>query len=692
VKELVEDITKDMGRFQELTKTSESRKGKRTRKRVEQPKQRYLYASQKVVSGGKTNDEVSDENGNSKTNVTSLKLDESSPVVIAKQMGMNPSVQTCEAAFATVATRDIDESLVYHIINIDEPKVVASVRLGEEENDGFSSMYAYIFEKPAGWSILESTRGKEAQMKSVTQIEKRGKTIHTTRDENNKTKKYNDKDIVTFDEIDYDPRDILSVMTPEEIEQFECEGGFDGMDLIGLEARNTKEAKDVLSEYEGNKHIGGPIEEEKIIEEHSDEGLSEEVRAFVTESKPSLLRWFKNLKSQQGTPIRGGKFWMSVAGAVDVDDSGLVLLCPKDKVDKLHVDCVTYTAVIGTGKFLASKGKKRSSSVGKVASQDDARVDMIAKLKKGRDEDVVLTAAITLPDGASTTHDVVNICQNKFSEGIRGDPEANPLDRRASRRLIHCNSIAVSSLSHDDATEVTTEIPDDIRIYSDRRSCHKYEHGSFLGRNSLRRDPHTTAYREINGEADGYPGWIVDRYDKWLFVQHDENYERGPLPSIHDGYTAGVYYFPTERDRSVTGGKKGIKPVLLEGKAAPDLIPIKENGITYLVSFDDLSTGMFLDQRNQRSWLSRVCTPNTKVLNCFSHCGAFSIASATAGAKTVNLDLERKWLDRIEPQLVANGIDNADMKHDTIYGDCEFLFVFFSCLASMKLILKLDQT
>jgi hypothetical protein len=35
----------------------------------------------------------------------------------------------------------------------------------------------------------------------------------------------------------------------------------------------------------------------------------------------------------------------------------------------------------------------------------------------------------------------------------------------------------------------------------------------------------------------------------------------------------------------------------------------------------------------------------------------------------VSLDLDKKWLDRIRPQMEANGITEWDGKHDCIYGD-----------------------
>jgi 23S rRNA (cytosine1962-C5)-methyltransferase len=215
-------------------------------------------------------------------------------------------------------------------------------------------------------------------------------------------------------------------------------------------------------------------------------------------------------------------------------------------------------------------------------------------------------------------------------------------------------------------------------MLADRRNHHEFSKGSFLGRASLQANPSTTAYREINGAADGFPGWTVDRYDKWLFVQHDENTPSGPLPSLHDGYTTGVYYFRNRINRSEMGSRERIKPTLLEGSPAPDVVPILENGVTYHVNLgSDLSSGIFLDQRPQRAWLTQNCDSDTRVLNCFAHCGAFSIAAAVAGASTVSLDLDKKWLDRVEPQLRANGIEDISKeRHDCIYGDCKFFLQY----------------
>jgi len=392
-----------------------------------------------------------------------------------------------------------------------------------------------------------------------------------------------------------------------------------------------------------------------------------EKASFATASRPSLVAWLKDYKAAEGTPIRGGKFWTAVAGAAGVDDSGLVLLCPKDKVDNVFVDYAEYIAVVGNGGYLAPRSKIKESAL----SKEKVEMDIVSKLRKGRGDDTVQTVRVTVPEGFSTCSTIVDPCQAQFQDGIRGDPGANPFDRRASRRLIHCNALSVSSLIQDESIRSQTpELPDDIAVLADRRNHLEFKGGSFLGRSDLQQNPNTTAYREINGDADGFPGWTVDRYDKWLLVQHDPKMPKGPLPSIHDGRTTGVYYLESNPDRSSMGAETAVRPRLLEGKPAPDTFPVLENGVTYLVSLDrDLSTGIFLDQRPQRAWLTRNCCSDTHVLNCFAHTGAFSVAAATAGASTVSLDLSKKWLDRLPHQLQSNGV-TFDERHDCIYGDC----------------------
>jgi len=698
-------------------------KRKRSRRRTSTPQQTYLYAAQRksMEKSGKTKkntkdgeDDDTDNNERKEDALERQTIEKNSPIELARTLGMNPAAQFFSEKFTFVSGLDAKEDDRVEV-GRSQPRIVGELRVGgdddmdEKSNGSSTGRFAYILDKPAGWSILDTKKNKknkknakeggESKLVAASGLEGLAQTAPLSGDggqsaklkkEHKKRVKYFDNDSGKFESVEYNELDILSVMTPEEIAEFEKEGGLESLNLSlnDSSARKAKIAadtvtKDARADYEDIESLVDEIDtrkllnEKRVIAESNNAVISSPSLAstaataiFSPPSRPSLMAWLKDTKAAEGTTVRGGNNWRAVAGAIDIDDSGLVLLCPKENEDNIHVDGANYVAVVGNGNCLAPKGnkKKRSRTV-QLKDNDESKLEVISKIRKGRGDDVVISSKISIPDRSSTCNDAVQLCQKEYKDGVRGDSAANPLDRRADRRLVHCSELSVSSLSQDDFVNTQCEVPDDIRILSDRRNHHEFKDGSFLGRENLKDDDSTTAYREINGAADGFPGWIVDRYGQWLLVQHEENAERGPLPSIHDGNTLGVYYFATNRDRSVM---KDVKPILLEGQPAPDIVEVKENGISYHISFEGLSTGIFLDQRSQRAWLAKHCTDETRVLNCFSHCGAFSVAAATAGAQTVNLDLSKKWLDRIKPQMEVNGIESEvfDERHDCIYGDC----------------------
>mmetsp|Transcript_8979 Transcript_8979/g.21884 ORF Transcript_8979/g.21884 Transcript_8979/m.21884 type:complete len:906 (-) Transcript_8979:106-2823(-) len=719
------DLQKEMLKNSQGSGSKEQNKRKRsrrTRQRVEDPKQRYVYASQRNMAqkgGQRGNGEDADLGAIASANAPSV------PILEAKRMGLtNPVNQHCDA-----------------LVNNVEPEIMGQIRVaGEDEGNSASGAYAYLINKPAGWSILgEKQKTKKKQQRSN---DKTSSSVGKINNGGSSKKSSTIKRVkVEGEDLEFDESEIMALLTPEERAMLEAENDslsgtstgafgpngksnipgwydiesmtpeereeasiddedydpsdvpdFDEADIIALmtdEEREEYEAEKLEQKTQINKrkkrNKGAVVQSkyESLNESDVDESAVENLKriktrlenkkdgsetgSFSSFQRPSVVSWLKDWKAAEGSPIRGGNFWTALAGATEVDDSGLVLLCPKKNTENLIVEYSEYIAVVGNGKFLAPQAKK----IAKQIPDDAIQLDMVSRVRKGREGDVCQTVRFVISEHFATCSSVVNRAQMQFEDGIRGDPGANPFDRRAPRRLVHCNSMSVSSLVFDETSEAETpSLPDDIAILSDRLNSHRYQKGSFLGRQSLRDNPLTTAYREINGAADGFPGWTVDRYNDWLFVQHDEQEAEGPLPSIHDGNTAGVYLLPANPDRGAMGSKEKVRPILLEGRAAPETFPILENGVVYHVSLDkDLSTGIFLDQRMNRAWLTRNCNQNTHVLNCFAHCGAFSVAAAKAGASTVSLDLNKKWLNRVEPQLEANGVP-FDERHDCIFGDC----------------------
>ena len=724
IKDLQKKIMKNPEAFQDVSTTNKSKKKKRTRRKVDNPKQTYVYAAQrakmkqqydqKKQSSTRDSDNNNDADEEELEDDRKIFNDQNNPIVIAKSLGLvNAANHHCEALVDNV-----------------QPTIMAQIRVADGNG---SDTFAYIIDKPAGWSILggrtTTSGGKNNQSSSTKNIRQ---SSNKNKNKNIKRVKIKEED-GSEDFLEFNEDDIKALLTPSERAELEAQGDslfeisgpafddtrdipgwyevanmspeereeagiededydptdmpdFSEADMLALmspeEIAEYNEEKEAMKKKKRRKNKKenplyrfenvprdslDPSVQENLKRIEKRLGQNQNTASFSSYSRPSIVSWLKEEKRKEGTPIRGGKFWTAAAGATEVDDSGLVLICPKSNIQNVFVDVAEYVAVVGNGGFLRPVSKKDANEI----PTELVDISIISKVKKGREGDICQTVRFSISEHMSTCTSILSHAQSQFHDGIRGDPAANPFDRRSSRRLIHCSALSISSLTHEDEAQVETEsVPDDIAILSDRLNNHAFSKGSFLGRTALRDNPLTNAYREINGASDGFPGWTVDRYGDWLFVQHDNTEYKGPLPSIHDGKTAGVYYLPSNPNRSEMGSTTNVRPILLEGRPAPELIPILENGVTYHVSLDkDLSTGIFLDQRLHRAWLTRNCDSNTHVLNCFAHCGAFSVAAATAGASTVSLDLSKKWLDRVQPQLEANGVE-FDERHDCIYGDC----------------------
>ena len=153
--------------------------------------------------------------------------------------------------------------------------------------------------------------------------------------------------------------------------------------------------------------------------------------------------------------------------------------------------------------------------------------------------------------------------------------------------------------------------------------------------------------RVIFGEADGFPGLTVDRFESVLVAQvlclgmeliKEELFSLLLEVLRSDGQdVVGVYERNDVAIRGLEGMEQGKGWHPVDGEKAPDFtaVDIEENGIRYTVDFENgQKTGFFLDQKYNRQAVAKLARGRT-VLDCFTHTGSFALNAARGGAKHV---------------------------------------------------------
>ena len=181
--------------------------------------------------------------------------------------------------------------------------------------------------------------------------------------------------------------------------------------------------------------------------------------------------------------------------------------------------------------------------------------------------------------------------------------------------------------------------------------------------------PDVGSCRVIFGEADRFPGLTVDKFGDilvtqtlclgtelrkdWIFPALVQAMEAGGQP------IRGIYQRNDVKIRELEGleQNKGWYP--LEGKPLPESTQteIVENGIRYLVDFENgQKTGFFLDQKYNRAAAARIA-PGKSVLDCFTHTGSFGLNCAKAGAKRVHsVDVSETAIACAKENAARNGL------------------------------------
>jgi 23S rRNA (cytosine1962-C5)-methyltransferase len=106
----------------------------------------------------------------------------------------------------------------------------------------------------------------------------------------------------------------------------------------------------------------------------------------------------------------------------------------------------------------------------------------------------------------------------------------------------------------------------------------------------------------------------------------------------------------------------------LAGEAAPSPLVVTEHGMKIQCELaDGLSTGLFIDQRDNRRRI-RELAAGKQVLNLFAYCCSFSVAAALGGATRVSsVDVGGRALERGRANFAVNGLDAS--KHEFVQSD-----------------------
>ena len=177
----------------------------------------------------------------------------------------------------------------------------------------------------------------------------------------------------------------------------------------------------------------------------------------------------------------------------------------------------------------------------------------------------------------------------------------------------------------------------------------------------------TSSCRVIFGEADFLPGIVVDKFSDVLVVESLAlGIDRWKLTIVNalkkvmseDGITIRGVYERSDAKVRLQEGMERSKGFI--GEPFDTKVEIIENGVKYIVDVEDgQKTGFFLDQKNNRAAIHRICK-GKKVLDCFTHTGSFALNAGIAGASDVlGVDASQLAVDQATENAKLNGLENT---------------------------------
>ncbi|MCR5723742.1 MAG: class I SAM-dependent rRNA methyltransferase [Treponema sp.] len=174
------------------------------------------------------------------------------------------------------------------------------------------------------------------------------------------------------------------------------------------------------------------------------------------------------------------------------------------------------------------------------------------------------------------------------------------------------------------------------------------------------------SYRLVYGEADLIPGLIVERYvdvhkNVYLVVQFlslsCDVFRKEIIAALRKVIKPyGIYEKSNTSDRA----KEGMaERAAWDGEVRESVITIRENDVELEVDLvNGQKTGYFLDQKDNRAAVAKLCK-GKRVLDTFTHTGAFGLNAVKGGAKEViSIDVSQDAVDMVNRNIERNHAAN----------------------------------
>ena len=176
----------------------------------------------------------------------------------------------------------------------------------------------------------------------------------------------------------------------------------------------------------------------------------------------------------------------------------------------------------------------------------------------------------------------------------------------------------------------------------------------------------TDSCRVIFGEADFLPGLVVDKFSDVLVVESlalgidrlkDTILKALVKVLAEDGIAIRGIYERSDAKVRLKEGMERVKGFL--STPFDTKVEILENGVRYMVDVEEgQKTGYFLDQKYNRRAIQPLCH-GKRVLDCFTHTGAFALNAAVAGAREViGVDASETGVRQAEENARLNGVED----------------------------------